>query len=172
MNSFELKVWDDEGKKCTFYTVQNELDEISETDRFIIKFKNDPAYKIYLQELLLFLRLKIASEYGAINELLNRFENQVVGLPTKGKVSLANEVFYFPRFPLRLYVLKITDEILILFNGGVKDDSTNQLSSLNLKWREACEYAKKIEKAFIEKEFYIDGRYLKSATNTERIIIW
>ena len=32
MNIFELELWDDEGKKCTFYTVRQEGAEFTETD--------------------------------------------------------------------------------------------------------------------------------------------
>ena len=105
---------------------------------------------------------KLISEYlyfGAIDILFNRYENQVVGLPGKGKVVLGNASFLFPNFPLRLYALKIKDrsDLVVLFNGGMKTAKTNQESrDLNLKWIEACHFAKRIEEALRGKEILID----------------
>ena len=45
MNAFALEIFNDEGNACTFYTVRWENAEISETDKFFVKFRNDVAYK-------------------------------------------------------------------------------------------------------------------------------
>jgi len=91
----------------------------------------------------------IGDDHGAIDVLFNRFENEVVGLPNKGKVTVGEIVFLFPGFPLRLYALRINNrpDLVVLFNGGVKSAQTNQGSKdLSLKWREACQFARRIKK--------------------------
>jgi hypothetical protein len=73
-------------------------------------------------------------------------------------------VFFYPNFPLRLYALKINnrDDIVILFNGGIKSAATNQESDdLRLKWIKACQFAKQIEEAVRDGEIIIDEQRRK-----------
>ena len=173
MNIFELKIWNDEQKRCTFYTVKNDGEEHNETDKFLLKYSEDPIYEEDLQTLLYFIIYSIGDEHGAKDELFNRHENEVTGLPSKGKISLGEFTYHYPRFSLRLYALKITDEIVILFNGGIKDGPTNQTSSLNIKWIEACTYAKRIFQAIQDDEFKVDitNRRLISYKGDNEIIL-
>ena len=160
MNSFTLHIWDDESRKCCFYTVTKEGALNNETDKFLEKYEQDPKFKTSLQELLNFVLNAIGEDHGAIDEVLNRYENEVIGLPPKGNVKLIKEIYHFPEFPLRLYALRITERILILFNGGVKDGAKNQTSSLHSNWLEACQFAKKIEEAIN------DGRIIVNSTSS------
>jgi hypothetical protein len=89
----------------------------------------------------------------------------VVALPNKGKVTVGEIVFLYPNFPLRLYALRVNNrnDLVVLFNGGVKSAQTNQGSrDLNIKWIEACQFAKRIEEAFRNKEIIIDSKKEKS----------
>ena len=161
MNTFVLEIWDDEGGLCTFYTVRWDDLEMSETDRFFDKYDKDPVYEDKAAELLIFVLKAIGEDHGAIDAFFNRHENEVKGLPVKGKVVFQEITYHFPRFPLRLYALKVRENIVILFNGGVKDDETNQQSSLNMKWREACQFAKKIDQAIRDKDIIVEERQRK-----------
>jgi hypothetical protein len=164
VNTFALEVWDNEAGKCTFYTVRWEDAQESETDKFFNKYAAIPGLKRATQVLLSFVLDSIGEDYGAIDDLFNRFENEVVGLPNKGKVNVGEIVFLYPNFPLRLYALRINDrhDLVILFNGGIKSALTNQGSkNLNLKWIEACRFAKRIEEALRDKEIIIDDKNRK-----------
>jgi hypothetical protein len=159
MNTFALELWDDEGNKCKFYTVRWDDSESNETDKFFNKYYAIAEYKEPVQQLLSFVLDSIGDDHGAIDVLFNRFENEVVGLPNKGKVIVGEVVFLYPNFPLRLYALRVKNrsDLVILFNGGVKSAATNQLSrALHLKWIEACQFAKRIEEALRNKEIIID----------------
>ena len=147
MNIFALEIWDDEGAKCTFYTVKQDGVERNETDLFFEKYDAIAAYKEANQELLAFVIYAIGENHGAVDALFNRYENEVKGLPVQGKRTVQNITYHFPEFPLRLYALKITKNVVVLFNGGIKDGPTNQKSSLHLEWRAACEFAKRIDEA-------------------------
>lgn len=173
MNTFELEIWDDEGEKVTFYTVRWQDSPISETDKFFEKFK-----KSHLQEVQLLLVLlwdSIGSDHGAI-DVFFRHEDRVTGLPPKGKVTIDEIVFHYPRFPLRLYALRINDrdDLVVLFNGGMKSADTNQDSpDLNLKFIEAKAFGKRIEEALYDKTIIIDeaSRTLRSFDGSDVIVL-
>lgn len=176
MNTFELEIWDDESSLCTFYTVRNlhdDVDSISETEKFFIKYEQDEDYKEAIEEMTDLLLFSIGEEMGAVDAFFNRYEDQVHGLPPHGKVKVAEVTHHFKDYPLRLYALRITHEIVVLFNGGVKDGPTNQTSSLNNKWREACQYAIRIEEQLRDKTICVNEhkRTLESADGSNKIII-
>lgn len=161
MNTFVLEIWDDEANKCTFYTVRKENAKQNEVDKFFNKYDAMAAFKEPVQALLSFVLDSIGDDHGAIDALFNRFENEVVGLPNKGRVNVGGIVFLYPNFPLRLYALRVNNrpDLVILFNGGAKSAQTNQGSrDLHLKWIEACQFAKRIEEALRNKEIVVDNR--------------
>jgi hypothetical protein len=176
VNNFILEVWDDEADKCTFYTVRKEGAKNNEADKFFYKYSVIPELATEVQELLSFILESIGNNYGAIDILFNRYENQVIGLPNKGKVVLGDVTFLFPNFPLRLYALRIKDrsDLVVLFNGGTKTAQTNQESrDLNFKWVEACQFAKRIEEALRTREILIDikNRRLIAADGSDEIVL-
>ncbi|ANI88319.1 hypothetical protein A9P82_02770 [Arachidicoccus ginsenosidimutans] len=128
MNNFVLEKWDDEGCKCAFYTVRWQDAEENETDKFFDKYYAISEYKQSVQELLSFVLDSIGDDYGAIDVLFNRFENEVAGLPNKGRVTVGEVSFIYPNFPLRLYALRINNrtDLVVLFNGGVKSAQINR----------------------------------------------
>ncbi len=175
MNTFALEIWDDEASKCTFYTVRWEDAEESETDKFFNKYDAIAELKRSTQELLSLILDSIGEDYGAVDALFNRFENEVIGLPNKGKVNVSGVFFLYPNFPLRLYALRINnrDDLVVLFNGGVKSGQTNQASKeLNLKWIEACRFAKRIEDALRNGEIVIDEKRRRLLTYTRETEIY
>lgn len=173
MNIFELKIWDDERRLCTFYTVQYDGDDVSETDRFFLHLEHS-EYHLAVNELLTYVLEVIGDNHGARSYFFNRFENEVVGLPHQGRLAVKEIVYHFPHFPLRLYALRINDHIVILFGGGVKDGVTNQTSSLHLQWVEACRMAKKIEEELMSNGIIIDeiNRKLIDADGNDSIMIY
>nr|WP_315154067.1 hypothetical protein [uncultured Flavobacterium sp.] len=173
MNIFALEIWDDEGAKCTFYTVRYDDNHLNETDVFFEKYDAVKEYKQANQELLSFIIHAIGDDHGAVDELFNRDENEVKGLPVQGKRTVENITYHFPEFPLRLYALKITHNIVILFNGGIKDGPTNQTSSLHMEWRSACEFAKRIDQAIREGSIIVDeqNRKLTNYDGSDEIIL-
>lgn len=173
MNTFELKIWDDEAALCSFYTVLQAESLETETDKFFNKYETDIQFTEATQELLSFVLYSIGDDHGALDVLFNRFENDVTGLPIQGKIQLGELVYHYPNFPLRLYALKITENIVVLFNGGVKDSATNQTSSLHLKWIEACQFAKRILAAINNDDILIDNknRKLTDSYGEEEIIV-
>lgn len=173
MNRFELKIWDDERKRCTFYTVRWEDGAMDETDKFLAKYETDTKHKAALQMLVAFVLQAIGDRHGANKALFNRWEQEVDGLPVQGKVKIDEFDYHYPNFPLRLYALRIRKNIVILFNGGIKDGETNQTSSLKMQWIEACMFAKRIDDAIKNGEIIVDfkNRKLTNHVGGDEIIL-
>jgi hypothetical protein len=171
-----LEIWDNEGEKCTFYTVCKEDARNNETDKFFNRYYAIPELTVEIRQLVSFVLESIGNDHGAIDILFNRYENQVVGLPNRGKVVLGDVLFLFPNFPLRLYALRINSrpDLVVLFNGGRKTAQTNQESKdLNLKWIEACQFARRIEEALRNKEIIVDikNRKIIAADSSDEIVL-
>jgi len=146
VNTFALEIFDDTGTHCTFYTVRWDDMEHSETDRFFINYENHKKFGEPLMELASFLNQVIANEHGALDDFL-RFENAAQALPPSGKYQIGELHVNFLSFPLRLYCLKITENILVLFNGNEKTSQTAQGGKTSMAFHDANEFAKRISTA-------------------------
>jgi hypothetical protein len=97
---------------CTMYTIQFLSDDKSEFEKFISKFRNDAELNPDFQAIMRFMEQILSN--GALERYFRRegkMNDSVVALPVlKSK--------------LRLYCLRLTDKILILGNGGVKNSRT------------------------------------------------
>lgn len=174
MSTFELEIWDDEAEKVTFYTVRWEDASQSETDKFFETQNNIDADAT--QTLLSLILDTIGTDYGAIGDFFNRFEENVTALPPQGRVVVGELMLRYPNFPLRLYALRIKDreDLVVLFNGGRKTGGTNMESeSLNMKFIEAKEFAKKIDQALQDGSIVIDeeARMLRSYNGSKEIML-
>ena len=88
MNTFELEIWDDEGEKCTFYTVRKEDATLSETDKFFTRYENDShEFHEKANELLVLIQVIIGDTYGATDDFFDRYENKAQALPPIPKIS-------------------------------------------------------------------------------------
>ena len=101
-----------EGNRCTLYSIQFTSEDVSEYERFYSKFIEDAKLN---HDLLRIVQLvdKVAEE-GALERLFRpegKMKDSVVALPVLSS-------------KLRLYCLRLSDGILILGNGGVKQSRT------------------------------------------------
>lgn len=160
MNIFALEIFDDTGTNCVFYTVRWEDIEISETDKFFTKYEDHEEFGEALLEIASFLNQVIANEYGALDDFF-RFENAAQALPPKGRYQIGELQLNFLNFPLRLYCLKITENILVLFNGNEKTGRTAQGGKTSMAFHDANEFAKRITEAIN------DGTVIISANNRQ-----
>lgn len=157
MNTFALEIFDDQGKLCTFYTVRWEDAELSETDKFFLKFSNENQLKQALQELAKFLEVVIGNEYGALEDFF-RFENNAHAIPSAGTYKVEDIYINYGNFPLRLYCLRISESLVILFNGGEKTANTAQQGKTSMAFQEANIFAKRILEALKNKDIYINDK--------------
>lgn len=165
MNIFALDIFE-EYECCTIYTV-HQFDEdgekmMSETERFFRKYYADENYRSEISELIELLQY-IGEKRGA-NKYLFRPEGKADGLPKNEKQACKELKMDYADFPLRLYCLRINDEILVLFNGGIKDAQTAQESQASMSFYEAQQYCERIQQAINEKEIWVSDRYLEADT--------
>ena len=106
----------EEAKKCTLYTIQFLTEDNTEFEQFFNKFKDDVEFSPDLMRIVGFIG-KIA-DFGALERYFRpegKMSDRVVALPTV-------------QSKLRLYCLRLSDRILILGNGGVKNTKTYEES--------------------------------------------
>ena len=170
MNTFAVEIFDDTGSHCTFYTVRWDGSEFSETDKFFSKYEDHEEFGDSLMEMASFLNQVIADEYGALDDFF-RFENAAQALPPKGKYQIGELHVNFSNFPLRLYCLKISENILVLFNGNEKTSQTAQGGKTSMVFHDANQFAKRIVEALNEGTVVISAnkRQLLNYNNTTDI---
>jgi hypothetical protein len=172
VNTFALEIFDDQGQICTFYTVKWEDAALSETDKFFQKFRYDEQLKQSLQELASFLEVVIGDKYGALEDFF-RFENTAQALPPPGTYKVEGIFINYGNFPLRLNCLRISETLVVLFNGGEKTAHSAQGGKTSMAFREANIFAKRILDALTEKDIYIttDQRAFRNYDGSDEIII-
>lgn len=178
MNTFVLEIWYDEGSVCTFYSVKVATDDDDapmETDRFFDIYASDEhSLKDEALQLFRLITHSIGDKYGATDDFFDRSEQQAQALPPKPKKRVEEIKAMDINFPLRLYCYRISEQIVILFNGGVKEARTAQESkTLSMKFFEAQTFVKRIEEALRAGMIEIaqNGRYLKNFDGSTDLII-
>lgn len=173
MSSFALEIWEDDTEKVTFYTVKLDGAEFSETDRFFMRMRGIQEMRTPLQELAKLIVEVIGNEHGAHDAFFNRFENRATALPPKGKIKITELELDYADFPLRLFCLRLSEQVVVLFNGGIKDSATTQGSTdvISTKLYEANEYAKKIFAALNQEMIYIDGHSILNFDGSHEIYL-
>ncbi len=111
-NTFCIEILE-EHEKVNLYSIRFENEEITEVEKFFRRFEGLEEYNEDLETILYYID-KIA-EKGALERYFrvaeSKMRDSVCAIPIETS-------------RLRLYCLRLSDEILILGNGGVKDRKT------------------------------------------------
>lgn len=99
---------------CTIYTIQFLSDEQTEFEKFIAKFRNNAQLNQDFQAIMRFVEQILAN--GALERFFRR----------EGKMSDSVAALPVLKSKLRLYCLRLTDKILVIGNGDVKNNRTYQ----------------------------------------------
>ena len=176
MNTFVLELWFDETKRCNFYTVRWDDAEISETDHFFEKYeKHENLYSDEAYVLLRLITVTIGDVHGAIDDFFDRTENNALALPPKPKNWIPEIMEIGTHFPLRLYCIRISESIVVLFNGGIKNKRTAQESDdIRMRFYEAQAFAQRIYHALQDGTIIIDNdlRTLRDYQGNTEIILY
>lgn len=110
----------EQGNSASLYTISFVKDDLSEFAKFMSNFKDNARLQRDYQIIL--LALQRIMENGALERYFRpegKYSDGVCALPiSSGK--------------LRLYCLRLSDKILIIGNGGIKDSKTyNENNELN-----------------------------------------
>lgn len=147
-------------KRVKFYSVRIEDETYSEIEKFIIRFQQDKKYQEELDNILALLKI-MGNDKGAM-PIFFRDESIANALPPERRGAIRQNMLHFIDADLRLFCLRMSNEIVVLFNGGVKDSQKTQDSvDLFPKFRLAQRLSKAINQKIMEKELRIDGHILK-----------
>lgn len=173
-----VEIWYDEGTTCTFYTVKyisTESESPPETDKFFDKYAVDGhPQKDEALQLFRLITESIGNRYGATDDFFDRHENTAQALPPKPKDRIEEIKGLGINFPLRLYCYRVTKQIVVLFNGGIKSARTVQESGdLRTRYYEAQRFARKIQLALQDEMICISacGRQLESFDGQDELIL-
>lgn len=116
MTSAKIKIID-KTDKAALYTICFENDDLSEFEKFLVKFKDNAELKRDYQIILYAINKMLQTGFLERNfRPEGKMRDDVCALPiASGK--------------LRLYCIRISDKILIAGNGGVKDTKTYEESA-------------------------------------------
>ena len=178
MSIFAIEIWYDEGSVCTFYSVRwiaADDDSYLETDKFFDRYAV-PGHQLEEEAMQLFqlITQSIGNKYGATDDFFDRGENQAQALPPKPKQWVEEIKTLGLNFPLRLFCYRVTEQIVILFAGGIKDAvSAQESKNLSMKFYEAQTFVKKIKEAFQSNMIEVsdDERYLQNFDGSTEIIL-
>ena len=104
----------EQSEKVSFYSISFQMDRTTEFERFLSKFEEEAAFNEDYQRIL--AALEIILDRGALERYFRpegTMEDHLCALPLESG-------------SIRLYCLRISDEILILGNGDRKQTRTYQ----------------------------------------------
>lgn len=176
-----VKVFDDEGSKCVFYTVCRDEDRDSETDDFIKRIRSQ---KEYIDELKLLMSLivdVIGDVTGAADRYFTRLETKATAFPPKNNKKLQNELVEINsefdgilKSRIRLYALRLSDSVVVLFNGGIKltDGMAQDDPNVQSHFRNAQAYSQKILDAIRDGMIYVNERSVEDYEGNKEFILY
>lgn len=142
-----------------YYTLVLEIDndteseEISETEDFFGRFENEDKFSDDIENLAYWLE-EIGKKRSA-KEHFFRFEDSANALPPPKRVTRQDSG------KLRLYCIRLSDNIVILCNGDEKTaNEAQKCPNVFPKFRLARSIAIQIDKHFSDKSLRIEGKEL------------
>jgi hypothetical protein len=158
VNNFVIETFVDTYPLVKFYTVRWDNTLLSETDKFFQRFLETESLQNYREDFDEIVALiRIMGEQVGAAERFFRFEDAAQALPPKSTVYVRQLLVTDGQNTLRLYCTRLRDNIVVLFNGGIKSSQkVSNSPDLAVKFREAQHFAKKIDKAIQEKDILID----------------
>lgn len=150
-------------KQVACYTFLVEGREQTETDAFFTHFENDSVLANDLNLLVTWIQ-EIGQNRGAKSRYF-RFENDASALPPPARImaELGSSYCQF-----RLYCIRLSDEIVILANGGQKTSQTVQNSpQLMAHFRFVNRMAQQLVELIQAGELVLDGKQIVNVDTIE-----
>lgn len=173
-----LEVLHDEYEFVTYYTIRIEIDEekdkFNETEKFIQNFE-DPSHS-HSGEYDAIIRVidGMGNHFRGAELRLFRHERAADALPPKVKDAEAIlDIEIVLHSELRLYCVRLTNEVVVLLNGGVKtEDDPLDCPNVREHFRFAQAVAKKINELINEKAIRIVGKEIINLTGDDEILLY
>ena len=149
------------GAKVTYYTVRFEGRKHNELEDFILRHHQNPTIRDEFNDLLGWMQ-QIGNRTGA-RLMYFRHEGNAYALPPKAYLL---EIDYTEN--LRLYCLRLSDDLVVLFNGGIKTTRTpDECPNVRKYFREARQLTYAIDVKIREGEIAVDYKKLIFALDFE-----
>ena len=156
-------------RKVRYYTFQKEDAPESEIQKFFDAMKTDHKVANDLNKLAQWI-VEIGQNHGALFELF-RFEEEAHALPPPPIGQRKVGITQIENNDLRLYCVWISENIVILANGGLKESATVQGSPYLLPhFRFAKAMGKQINQLISQKEFNHIGKEILDINNLDLTI--
>ena len=174
MNTFATIITAQSFNKVTYYTVKFENEEFSEFEKFIIKHQNVKEIHNEYNDLMSLIK-RLGNEIGALERYFSRNERKAEALPPDWKKLHNHERKLHVKYHhnLRLYCMRISDEVVFLFNGGVKTPgpiTAEECLVVRKYFRMANKLVVSIEQAIKDKEVSFHGKKIEIDKDFELII--
>ncbi len=148
-------------EKVTYYTIKYEDQIHTEFEKFVLNHQSNDEIKQEFNDLLALIR-RLGVEQGAKPKYFSRHERKTEALPPDWKQLSKQDRRLHVKYQhnLRLYCMRITDEIVFLFNGGVKTlgpITAEECAVVRRHFRNANKLAQTIEEAIKNKEIELNG---------------
>lgn len=161
-------------KKVTYYTVRFEDERYNEFEKFIINNGSDQKIHNEYNDLMSLIK-RLGNSIGAKERYFSRNEKKAEALPPDWtKLSHGERMLHVKyQHNLRLYCMRINDELVFLFNGGVKTPGNITAQECNVVrkyFNMANQLAKAVEEAIKEKEIILNGMKLEIEEDYELMI--
>ncbi len=173
VKTFVLEIWEDTFRLVTYYTVRWDEAEVSETDKFFRRFMADTTHREHFNEIVALLK-DFGERKGARQRYFSRYADEASELPPKLKMEVNGIEIRYQDNQIRLFCTRINDNIVILFNGGIKSSQATQDSpDLVSNFRDAKFFAKKIWTQIQDKMIVVEEAQHRLANhdNSEEEII-
>jgi hypothetical protein len=146
-------------RKVTYYTVRLEDEPHSEMEKFILRFETDNVFQNDFENILALLVI-LGNEKGVKSRFF-RDESAAQALPPEIREALRENWVQFIDAGLRLFCLRMSDEVAILLNGGIKSSQkTNDSPDLVAKFRFAQQVSKVVDLKIRNRELQVVGKKL------------
>lgn len=161
-------------EKVTYYSIKYENNKHTEFEKFILNHHTNKKIEQEFNDLLALIK-RLGVEQGAKSKYFSRNERKAEALPPDWKQLSKHDRRLHVKYQhnLRLYCMRITDEIVFLFNGGVKTPgpiTAEECAIVRKHFRNANKLAQTIEDAIKNKEIELNGLELVFDQDYELII--
>lgn len=161
-------------KKVAYYTVHFDEEEHNEFEKFILNHQNKLEIHNEYNDMLSLIE-RIGDETGALKRYFSRHERKSEALPPEWDELTPYERRLHVKWNhnLRLYCMRISDEMVFLFNGGVKTPgpiTAEQCNVVRKYFRMANKLSQKIDEAMKDGEINIEGKRVSIEEGFEIIV--
>jgi hypothetical protein len=170
VNTFVLEPIEDfTFDKVKYYSVRGENNECSEFIDFLERMEDEAEYEDDMDDLFFWLE-EIGMRYGAMDRFFRQegLLSDTKALPPRAGIAASHGLAVSA---IRLYCMKLSESVVILFNGGIKTtQKAQECPNVKRYFIEANQLTRRINELFHEKEIQWNDDYTDILYDRELMI--